>query len=97
MVIKIFSVYDSKAEAYLPPFFMPSRGVALRAFAEASNSADHKFSRYAADFTLFELGEFCDSTCKFKLHAALINLGSALEFRKDFSSDVRDVHESLII
>ena len=25
MIVKVFGIYDSKAEAYLPPFFMKSK------------------------------------------------------------------------
>lgn len=78
MNLKTFSVYDQAAKAYLQPFFASSAGLALRMFAEAANTPDHNFNRYAADYTLFELGEFDQQDCKFTLHSVPENLGSAL-------------------
>lgn len=81
MSIKIFSVFDSKAEAFLLPMFMQSRGVAIRSFTAAASDEKHDFSRYAADYTLFELGEFDERSASFKLHSAPVSLGTALEFK----------------
>nr|WAE43871.1 MAG: nonstructural protein [Microviridae sp.] len=78
--MKIFAVYDSKAEAYLPPFFLLSRGMALRSFTEIATDGKSQIFKYPADFTLFELGEYDDSNATFSLHEAKISLGSALEF-----------------
>lgn len=80
MIHKIYSVYDSKAEAFLPPFFLGTRGLAIRTFADAANREDHNFRRYAADYTLFELGEFDDSSGKFFMKEAAENLGTALQY-----------------
>ena len=53
-----FTVYDSKAETFMPPFFVPSKGLAIRAFEDCVNSADHHFGKHPADYTLFSLGTF---------------------------------------
>ena len=39
MLMKMYSVYDSKVEAYLPPLFYKSKGEFLRAFGEACNDS----------------------------------------------------------
>lgn len=80
MIHKIFSVYDSKVESFLPPFFVQSKGAALRSFMDAVGQEGHQFSKHAADFTLFELGEFDDFCGKFELHATPISIALALEF-----------------
>lgn len=80
MIIKIFSVYDSKAEAFLPPLFMQSVGVARRSFGAAINEVGSDFNKYPGDFTLFELGEFNDSTAEFVLHDAPISLGVGVTY-----------------
>lgn len=82
MVHKIYTVYDSKAETYLPPFFMRSKGEALRAWIQAVNDEQTQFNKYPADFTMFELGEFDDVTGVINNHLAKQSLGNALEFRK---------------
>lgn len=80
MELKIFSVYDSKVEAYLTPFFFPSRGHALRHFGDLANDPSSLLCKHAADFTLFELGHFDDSNAML-LVADHVNLGKALEFK----------------
>jgi hypothetical protein len=81
MVLKVFSVYDSKVEAYLQPFYMRSKGEALRAFGEVVNSQDHLFSRHPADYTLFEIGEFDEGKGDFTMHTHKTPLGTALEHK----------------
>lgn len=77
---KIYSIYDSKSEIYSHPYFYRSRGEFLRAFAEIANDSKSSISRYPGDFTAFEIGSWCDSNCKFELHAAPISLGVAVEY-----------------
>ncbi len=60
MIHRIFSVFDVKAKAYLPPFVMPERGMAMRVFSDCVNSDDHQFGKHPGDYTLFELGGFDD-------------------------------------
>lgn len=54
----IFSVYDKSAEAFLPPFFVQTKGLAVRAFTSAVDDVGHHFNKHKSDYTLFELGEF---------------------------------------
>ena len=83
--MKVFSVYDAKAEAYLPPMFFQSRGVAIRSFGAAAADEKHDFHRFAADYTLFELGDFDENSGKFSLLSAPVALGNALELRSSGS------------
>lgn len=80
MIRKIYCVYDAKAEAYLQPFFCDSKGLAIRGFTDEVNKPTSPFNKWAADFTLFELGSFDDSSAKFLLHSTPISVGVALEF-----------------
>lgn len=86
MIVKIFGIYDSKTEAYLPPFFMPSKGAAIRAISTHVADPQHNFCKYAEDFTLFELGSWDDANSKFSLHNAPQSLGVLLEFKASSSS-----------
>lgn len=79
MTLKVFTVYDSKADAYLPPMFLPTKGLAIRSFSDAANSEGHNFHKYAGDFTLFEIGEYDDSNAMVTLLESKVNLGTALE------------------
>lgn len=80
MKLVVFSVYDSKAEAFLQPFFSQSRGTGLRSFSDAAQDENHGFSRHAADYTLFELGEFDQISGRMDQWDAPINLGTALQY-----------------
>ena len=61
MIHRVFSVYDAAAKAYLPPFFLPATGMAIRTFSDAVNDPAHQFHRHASDYTLMEIGSFNDS------------------------------------
>lgn len=52
----IYSVYDRKAQYYLPPFYADSNVQALRSFTEAVVTSDTDISRYPSDFDLVGLG-----------------------------------------
>jgi hypothetical protein len=82
MIVKIFTVYDSKIESYLQPFFMMSKGAAVRALTDSVSDATHQFAKYPEDFTLFELGSFDDADATFTMHPTPISLGVAVEFMK---------------
>lgn len=82
MVLKIFSIYDTKAEAYLPPFFSPTSGVAVRNFEAAAHDQSHAFHIHASDFCLMELGEFDDSNGSIKMLTAPRSLGLAINYIK---------------
>lgn len=79
---KRFTVYDSKAEAFLPPIFYGAAGEAIRAFEAAANKEDHDFHRYAADYTLFETGTWDETTDIHTSLEAKLNLGTALQYIK---------------
>lgn len=65
-IMKVFSVWDASAGAYLPPFTFPSSGLAVRAFSDTVSSSDNSmFSKHPDDFVLFEIGSYDDSTGRF--------------------------------
>jgi hypothetical protein len=54
------SVRDEKVEAFLPPFFVRSKGEAIRSFQSAVDNPEHAFSKNLSDFVLYEVGAFDD-------------------------------------
>ncbi len=74
----IFSVYDSKARAFMQPFFSPTAGTALRAFKAAANDSEHAFFRHAGDYTLFEIAEWKEQEGVIDMYETTINLGLAI-------------------
>jgi hypothetical protein len=75
----MFTVYDSKVGAYLQPFFMRSKGEAIRGFSQIVNDGKSAFFTNPEDYTLFELGDYFDDTGTVVMHKAPISLGVALE------------------
>jgi hypothetical protein len=56
--LTIYTVRDSKSDAYLQPFFLPNDAVAQRAITDCVNDPNHAFFNHPEDYTLFKLGEF---------------------------------------
>lgn len=81
MIYDVFSIFDDKAEAFLPPFILPNQNMAKRVFADCVNSDTHQFGNNPADYTLFRLGQFDDSTGQFLLDRTKHSLGNGVEFR----------------
>lgn len=79
MKYKVFSIYDAKAEAHMPPFFFAATGLAIRAFADMANDPSHTVGKHPEDYSLFEIGTFDDAIGVFENHEAKIPLGTALE------------------
>lgn len=80
MLLQIFTVFDSKAEAYLPPFYMTTKGQAIRAFSDSVNDPTHVFMKHPEDYTLFLLGSFEDTTASFHVMETGLPLGKAIEY-----------------
>lgn len=67
MKLKIVSVRDRAADAFMRPFFVPSIGMAVRSFQDEINrqDADNAMFRHPEDYDLYDLGEFDEDTGKF--------------------------------
>jgi hypothetical protein len=90
MTQKVYTVYDSKAEAYLRPFFVSTKGLALRSMVDAVNDPQHPFNKYPEDYTLFEIGEWDDSNGTIKMHKAHESIGVAIEYIENNQNPNRD-------
>lgn len=82
--MKMFSVYDSKTEAYMRPFFADATGSAIRSFSDEVNSQnkDSLVASHPEDFTLFELGHFNDGNADLEVYPAKKSLGNGLDFKR---------------
>lgn len=77
----LFTVYDSKTDAYLPLFPSKTVSSAMRSFGEAVNNPETPFNKHPADYTLFQTGSFNEDTGIITpADKGNINLGSALQF-----------------
>lgn len=55
---ELFTVFDSAAKRYLPPFTAQTVEVAIRRFRESLKDPQHVFARFPEDYTLFHIGSF---------------------------------------
>lgn len=76
---KLFTVFDAKVEAYLDPMLARNRGEATRIMVNTLKQAGNVFSQYPEDFTLFEIGEWDDSTGRIVEHEAHIPIKTLIE------------------
>lgn len=65
MILKVFSIYDMKAELFNTPFFMGTNGEAIRAFKDLVANPDSTPGRHPEDYRLMCIGEFDNATGEF--------------------------------
>lgn len=58
MIMKICSIHDAKAEAWLTPMFFQAAGQAMRSFEDAINNKESEFGKHPEDYSLFLLASF---------------------------------------
>lgn len=66
MLMKAYTIRDSKAETYGLPFFQATHGMAERSFRELVNDPQSKVNKFPEDFDLYYIGEYDDQTGKFE-------------------------------
>lgn len=67
MILKSFTIRDSKTQFFGQPWFMRSHGEAERTFAKLAKDPKSDISNFPEDYDLYHLGEFDDQTGKFEL------------------------------
>lgn len=90
----LFSVYDSKAEAFARPFVAATKGVAVRQWIEACNTPEHEFCKFSTDYALFELATFDEQTGLLVPLAVPKSLGLAQEYRRGTAEEMRLLQQS---
>jgi len=83
MFLKMYTLYDSKTESYIPPFYAKAKGDAIRQISAVVNNPDSKqeFGKYPEDFTLFEIATFDDATGMVIPNSVHENLGCLINFK----------------
>ena len=83
MELILFAIWDDKAQAFMPPWAMTTRGLALRSFGELANQEGHNIFNHPQDFRLFEIGTFNSATGRVEpLETGPHDLGMALQFKE---------------
>lgn len=87
MTLKIFSIWDIKAENFSSPFFMSTAGEAIRAFKDLVNDPNTTPGRHPGDYRLMCIGTFDSGT-------GIITSENADSF--GFGSDYKDLPSSAV-
>lgn len=77
--MKLYSIYDSKAQVFAVPFPSLTHAEAQRAWKQAVNDSRTPYCKYPEDYTLFCVGEF-DVTTAVLTASLPENLGMASRF-----------------
>lgn len=80
MILKVFAIFDSKAGAFLQPFFSINVATACRDFSHAVQQEGHNFNRHSGDYELFLLGEWDQYEGVIKMYETKQSLGLASMF-----------------
>lgn len=78
--MKIFTVHDSKAQAYLQPIYFRSTGEAIRAFETTCKDKNSQFAQYPSDFSLLHIGEWNQDTAAIVMLSKPVILTNASEY-----------------
>lgn len=76
--MKVYTIYDNKAEIYFQPFCFATHGASLRAFKENVNDGKSTIWKHPADFTLFYVGNWDDNLGMLTTEKH-VNLGCGIE------------------
>jgi len=92
VILKVFAVHDTKAQAFLQPFYSPSAGSALRAFSDAVNDKQCPFNKHPSDYMLYEIGSYDDGTASLDRLEVVKLMGCASDFI-DLTPKTPDISE----
>lgn len=92
MILKMFSIYDTKTGMFHTPFFAPHTGIAIRMMSDLGQDLSTVIGRHPHDFTLYELGGFDDATAVYT-PIAPNNLGPIASFLPTKQSNLFNLQE----
>lgn len=87
----IYTIYDSKAEAYMSPWFVDKDGQALREFQDVIRNQESPFSKHPEDYTLFKIGTYDPNTAKLSSLDTPVSMGVGIEY---LNADLQEVKAS---
>ena len=89
--LRLYSIYDSKAEQFSPPQVYHNDLLALRAFEGIVNDDKMLIKKYPEDFSLYYIGNFGDSDGRYYIENCdesriPIMVGRAIEYVQDIDN-----------
>lgn len=90
--LRLYSIYDSKAEQFSPPQVYHNDMLALRAFERLVNDDETLINSYAEDFSLYYIGNLGDTDGRYYIESSdesriPILVGRAVDYVKDLDED----------
>lgn len=90
--LRLYSIYDSKAEQFSPPQVYHNDMLALRAFEGIVNDDKMLIKKYPEDFTLYYVGNLGDSDGRYYVENSNescipVLVGRAVEYVQPVDSD----------
>lgn len=79
----LFTICDTAAGAYLPPFILPTLQMGRRAFSDCVCDKNHAFNKHPADYTLFYIGTWDEQEGKVTYHEKHESLGNGIDYVKN--------------
>lgn len=90
MKSQMFVIYDSKANAYMQPWFLTTKPMAIRAFTDCIADPKHNFGAHPEDYTLFDIGTFDSQSAKIHWKTP-VSLGNGIEYVLTDDAQTRDM------
>lgn len=92
VLLRLYSIYDCKAEQFSPPQVYHNDMLALRAFEGLVNDDKTLINKYPEDFSLHYVGNLGDSDGRYYVEASdesrvPILVGRALDYVQDVDND----------
>lgn len=90
--LRLYSIYDSKAEQFSPPQVYHNDLLALRAFEGIVNDDKMFIKKYPEDFTLYYIGNLSDSDGRYYIEncdesRVPVMVGRAIEYVQTIDND----------
>lgn len=90
--LRLYSIYDSKAEQFSPPQVYHNDMLALRAFEGIVNDNEMLIKKYPEDFTLYYIGNLNDSDGRYYVEdcdesRVPVMVGRAIEYVQTVDND----------
>lgn len=79
-MIKIFTIYDTIAKAFLQPMFQPTTGAMLRLWSDSMKDPKSQFAAHPGDYIMYEIGTYDEFTGTISPLSTPVNLGPASQF-----------------
>lgn len=78
MILRAYTIFDTKALQYHPPYYQSTDGAAVRMLSDLVNNPDNNIGRHPADYVLYCCGTFDDNKGAFAPLSPLMHVMDAV-------------------